>query len=165
MATTDLRRALRWLIHWGAHSLNRQINMPPTHLKGMVICQVAVGGQLMTANSQDTATRINFTSHLSYLWMSSWWPLGRNFSVFLQWCSHGCACAPNLSTTKTGSINSPLSSSITPSLFHSRLKTSLLQILPTVAFLFFFRTDSTDSRTVYRYFWPYPFLVFLFSTF
>ena len=27
-----------------------------------------------------------------------------------------------------------------------------LQILPTVAFLFFFRTDSTDSRTVYRYF-------------
>jgi len=33
-----------------------------------------------------------------------------------------------------------------------------LQILPTVAFIFFFRTDSTDSpRTVYRYFCAYAF--------
>ena len=57
-----------------------------------------------------------------------------------------------------------------PSLFHSRLKTSLfLQILSAVAFLFFFGTDSTDSpdclpilssRSVFFYF-----LVFLFSTF
>jgi len=36
--------------------------------------------------------------------------------------------------------------SITPSLFHSRLRKFLfLQILPTVAFLFFFRSDSADS--------------------
>jgi len=36
--------------------------------------------------------------------------------------------------------------SITPSLFHSRLKNPpILQILPTVAFLFFFRTDYMDS--------------------
>ena len=32
-----------------------------------------------------------------------------------------------------------------PSLFHHVLKTFFLQILPTVAYLFFFRTDSTDS--------------------
>ena len=43
------------------------------------------------------------------------------------------------------SIDSPLSSSITPSLFHSGLNLPFLQILPTVTFLFFFRTDSTDS--------------------
>jgi len=35
-----------------------------------------------------------------------------------------------------------------PSLFYARLKTFLfLQILPTVAFLFFFWTDSTDTNT------------------
>jgi len=38
-----------------------------------------------------------------------------------------------------------LTTSITPSLFHSRQKTPFRQILPTVAYLFFFRTDSTDS--------------------
>ena len=59
------------------------------------------------------------------------------------------------------SIDSPLSSSITPSLFHSRLKT----------FLFYksFPPQPTFSspgltpwipRTVYRYFWAYPFLLF-----
>ena len=49
-------------------------------------------------------------------------------------------------TSSTSSINSPLSLSITPSLFHSRLKTFLFcKSFPTVAYLFFFRTDSTDS--------------------
>ena len=38
-----------------------------------------------------------------------------------------------------GSIDSPLSSSITSSLFHFL---PFLQILPTVAFLFFFSTDT-----------------------
>jgi len=37
------------------------------------------------------------------------------------------------------------SSSITLSLFHSKLNLPFLQTLPTVAFLFFFRTDSADS--------------------
>ena len=49
-------------------------------------------------------------------------------------------------TSSTSSINSPLSSSITPLLFHSRFKTFFfLQIIPTIAFLVFLRTDSTDS--------------------
>ena len=37
-----------------------------------------------------------------------------------------------------------------------------LQILPIVAFYFFFRTDSTDSRTVNQYVWAYPFLLVFF---
>jgi len=54
--------------------------------------------------------------------------------------------SPTSGTSPIGSIDSLLSSSITPSLFHSRLKKlPFLLILPTVAFLFFFRTDSTDS--------------------
>jgi len=43
-----------------------------------------------------------------------------------------------------------------------------LQILPTIAFLFFFTTASTDSLDCFRYFWAYPFfyfLVFLFPLF
>ena len=56
-------------------------------------------------------------------------------------------------TSSISSIDSPLSSSITPSLFHSRLKNfPFLQILPTTAFLFFLRTDSTDSPDFYCYF-------------
>ena len=52
---------------------------------------------------------------------------------------------PLSGTSSIGSIDSPLSSSITPH-FHSRLKTfPFLQILPTAGFFFFFRTDSTDS--------------------
>ena len=50
-------------------------------------------------------------------------------------------------TSSIGSIDSPLSSSVTPLLFHSRLETFILtfvQILFTVAFIFFLRTDSTD---------------------
>ena len=40
------------------------------------------------------------------------------------------------------------------------------QILPTAAFLFFFRTDSTDSpRTVHRYFRACPFFTFYFCFF
>jgi len=70
--------------------------------------------------------------------------------------------SPASGTSPTGSIDWPFSLSIAPSLFHSMLKTSFLQILPTVAFLFFFRTDSTDSRTVYRHLWAYPFFTFLF---
>jgi len=55
---------------------------------------------------------------------------------------------------------------LVPSTHHSRLFQSRLkiinfwQILPALAFLFVFRTDSTVSRTVYRYFWAYPFLLF-----
>ena len=53
--------------------------------------------------------------------------------------------SPLSGTFSIGSIDSPLSSSITPSLFHSRLKTFLFcKSFPPLAFLFFFRTDSTD---------------------
>jgi len=49
-------------------------------------------------------------------------------------------------TLHISSIDSPLSASITHSLFHSTLRNfPFLQILPAAAFLFFFRTDSTDS--------------------
>ena len=53
----------------------------------------------------------------------------------------------SLSSSSIGSIDSPLSSSVTPSLFHStlKLKTFLLCKCFTSAFLFFFRTDSADS--------------------
>ena len=54
-----------------------------------------------------------------------------------------------------------------PSLFHSRLKTYLpfLQILPTAAFLFFFRTDSTDSLDCLPILGISVFLLFSFSVF
>ena len=76
----------------------------------------------------------------------------------------------SLSSSSIGSIDSPLSSTITPSLFHStlKLKTFLLCKSFTSAFLFFFRTDSADSPDCL----PIPlsisvfyFLVFCFSTF
>jgi len=44
----------------------------------------------------------------------------------------------------TSSFDSPLRTSITPSLFHSRLKTYLSQILPPRSFTSFSRTASTD---------------------
>jgi len=78
---------------------------------------------------------------------------------------------PLSGTSSIGSIDSPLSSSINPSLLHSRLKNfPFLHILPTVAFLFFFRTDSMDSPDCLPillsisvfYFFPHFFLVFLF---
>ena len=47
---------------------------------------------------------------------------------------------------------------------HSSLKTlPFLQILPTVVFLSFYRTDSMDSPDCCRYFWVYPFLLFISS--
>ena len=48
-------------------------------------------------------------------------------------------------TSSIGSIDSPLSSSITPHYFIPGLTPPFLQILPTAAFLFLFKTDSTDS--------------------
>ena len=50
--------------------------------------------------------------------------------------------------------------------FH-RLTTPLFHfsLLPTVAFLFFFMTDYTNSPDYYRYFYPFLFLVFFLSTF
>ena len=70
--------------------------------------------------------------------------------------------SPSSGTSSIGSIDSPLSSSITPSLFHSRLKTFLFcKSFPLQPFLFFFRTDSTDSPDCLpRYFRAYPFLLF-----
>jgi len=57
--------------------------------------------------------------------------------------------------------HSPLSSSATPLLFHSRLK-PFFSANPSQRNLFFiFRTDSMDSQTVYRYFGAYPFFNFL----
>jgi len=47
-------------------------------------------------------------------------------------------------TTSSHSVNSPLSPSITPSLFHSRLKT---QVFPTIDSLPGLRTDSMDFMT------------------
>ena len=97
----------------------------------------------------------------------------RSVNCIFSWfnCSSFDVCIPLFcyvvmsGTSSISFIDSPLSSSITPSLFHSRLETFFLQILSSIAFLFFSRTDSTDYlRTVYQYFWAYPFLVFLFTT-
>ena len=48
-------------------------------------------------------------------------------------------------TSSIGSNDSPLSSSITPSLFHFKLKTFLLCKFFPLQLFFFFRTDFTDS--------------------
>ena len=67
-------------------------------------------------------------------------------------------------TSSIRSIDSPLSSFITLSLqaWHFPFR----QIHFTVAFLFFFRTDSTNSLdTLPIYFWAYPFLLVNFSVF
>jgi len=55
-------------------------------------------------------------------------------------------------TSSISYINSPLSSSITPSLFHSRLKTFFLQILSTAAFLFLLQDWLHDPPDFYGYF-------------
>ena len=65
-----------------------------------------------------------------------------------------------------GSIDSPLSSSITPSLFHSSLNTFLFcKSFPPWPSIFSFPWLTPQiTWTVYRYFWVYPFLlVFHFS--
>ena len=72
---------------------------------------------------------------------------------------------------QASSIDSPLSSSITPSLFYSRLKMSIPfpEILPIVAFFFSSSSGLTPRtrRAIYRYFWayPYPFSFLVFSHF
>ena len=48
-------------------------------------------------------------------------------------------------TPSVGSIDSPLLSCITPHSLIPRLNLPFLQTLPSVAFLFLFRTDSMDS--------------------
>jgi len=59
------------------------------------------------------------------------------------------------------SIDSPLSSTITPSLFHSRLKTSLFcKSFPPQPTFSSPGLNPRIPRTVYRYFWAYPFLLF-----
>ena len=72
-------------------------------------------------------------------------------------------------TSSISSIDSPLSSSITPSLFHSRPKTFLFcKSFPPQPFLFFFRTDYMDSHRLLLLFLKHIrlyFLVFLFYTF
>ena len=62
---------------------------------------------------------------------------------------------PTGGTSSIGSIDSPLSSSTTPSLVHSRFKTFLFckSFLPKSSF----SSPGLTPRTVYRYFWAYPF--------
>jgi len=64
-------------------------------------------------------------------------------------------------TSSIGSIDSPLSSSTTPSLLHSRFKTFLFckSFLPKSSF----SSPGLTPRTVYRYFWAYPFFLHFFS--
>jgi len=61
-------------------------------------------------------------------------------------------------TSFISSINSPLLSSITPSLFHSRLKTFLFwkSFPPQPSF----SSSGLTQRTDYRHFWAYPFCTF-----
>ena len=72
-------------------------------------------------------------------------------------------------TFSIGSIHSPLSSYVIPSLFHSRLKTFLFcKSFQPQPFLFFFMTDSRDSPDclpILLSISVFYFLVFLFSTF
>ena len=68
--------------------------------------------------------------------------------------SNSDSCSPTITTSSIGSIDSPLSPSITPSLFHSPLKTFL--------FCSPFSLTLRIPRTVYQYFWAYPFLLFSF---
>ena len=64
-------------------------------------------------------------------------------------------------SSSIGSIDSPLSSSITPSLFHSKLKTFLFckSFPPQPSFSSSGLTSRMIRRTVYRYFWSYPFRI------
>jgi len=64
-------------------------------------------------------------------------------------------------SSSIGSIDSPLSSSITPSLFHSKLKTFLFckSFPPQPSFSSSGLTSRMIRRTVYRYLWSYPFRI------
>ena len=73
------------------------------------------------------------------------------------------SCSP-IPSPITSSSNSPLCTSITPSFFHSRLKTYLFHKSYPLSFTSSSRTASTDF-CLHRFFWATRFLILLFSLF
>ena len=78
--------------------------------------------------------------------------------------SSSISCSPIPSPITSSSSDSPLCTSITPSLFHSRLKTYLFQKSYPLSFTSSSRTASTDF-CLHRFFWATRFLIFIFSLF
>jgi len=73
--------------------------------------------------------------------------------------------SPPTMTGTSSFINSPLLSSVIPSLFYFSLKTfRFCKFLPPLPF-FFFRTDSSGSLDYYQYFWADTFLFCYFFVF
>ena len=77
--------------------------------------------------------------------------------------SSSISCSP-IPSPITSSSDSPLCTSITPSLFHSRLKTYLFHKSYPLSFNSSSRTASTDF-CLHRFFWAARFLIFVFSLF
>ena len=76
--------------------------------------------------------------------------------------SYSISCSPIPSPITASSSDSPLCTSITPSLFHSRLKTYLFHKSYRLSFTSSSRTASTDF-CLHRFFWATRFLIFIFS--
>ena len=77
--------------------------------------------------------------------------------------SSSISCSP-IPSPITSSSDSPLCTSITPSLFHSRLKTYLFHKSYPLSLTSSSRTASTDF-CLHRFFWDTRFLIFIFSLF
>ena len=78
--------------------------------------------------------------------------------------SSSISCLPIPPPTTSSSSDLPLCTSITPSLFHSRLKTYLFHKSYPLSFSSSSRTASTDF-CLHRFFWATRFLIFIFSIF
>ena len=78
--------------------------------------------------------------------------------------SSSISCSPIPSPITSSSSDSPLCTSITPSLFHSRLKTYLFHKSYPLSFTSSPRTASTDF-CLHRFFWATRFSILIFSLF
>ena len=105
----------------------------------------SIRSSLVTLDHPSTSPFLYSFQYASpYLWNQSQL-LSINQALILS-NSDSDSPSPLSGTSFISSINSPLSSSTTPSLLNHRLKTFLfLQIFPIIAFFFFFRTHSKDS--------------------
>ena len=112
---------------------------------------------LVTLARPSTSSSLRITDHsFHYASPRLWSQLPASLRQPRTNLSNSDSPSPSSCTSSIGSIDSPLWSSICPSFFHSRLKTFLFcKSFPPSSGL-----TQRIPRTVYRYFWAYPFFTF-----
>jgi len=173
--TTPILRSLHWLriaerIEYKLLSLTYKVltTTPPPYRHKLISTQrprSTRSSSVVTLAQPPSSSSLKITDRsFHYTSPCLWYQLPLSLRKPHSGTSSSISCSPVPSPITSSSSDSPLCTSITPSLFNSRLKNHLCHKSYPLSFTSSSRTASMDF-CLHRFFWATRFLIFIFSLF